>query len=56
MNPKVKIKGSMSDLKTPLASLKSLMEEQESQQVDKPDMYDLQEDDLKRMKEQGYGI
>lgn len=52
MNPKVKIKGSMSDLKTPLLCLKILMEEAENIQ-DKMSMEEHQEADLQSIKDRG---
>lgn len=49
----VKIKGSFSDLKPSLESLKNLMEEAERIEPEKPDKYQLQEDQLKWIKEKG---
>ena len=50
---KTKIKGNLEDLKPALQSLKSLMETTENLNPGKADQYDLQELDIKNIREKG---
>jgi len=52
-SPKTKIKGNLEDLKPALQSLKSLMETTENLNPGKADQYDLQELDIKNIREKG---
>jgi ubiquitin-protein ligase len=51
---KIKIKGSFSDLKPALSSLKSLMESQEDEKPRKVDVEKLMEKDLENIRRNGF--